>query len=436
LSVVLDAALDLVDTFGPYPKDWPAAQRPAIEALERSNAGFADHLKEMRELEDQLSCWEDADDGVDMCDQPDVAAAGVDDDGAGLDPIVIDPSAIVDMDEMLAKFIERTIAEFDEPYRVFTKDLDALTEIPTRGATLDNIQLATQQAVGPLQRELTRLIAARTQATRLPGQRRGKIHAANLHRILSGDGRVFSRKQEAPALDTAITLLIDCSGSMTGGYHQGAKGKSWSDTPMVLAVRAAYALGTVLARINVPFEVIGYTTGQRAMDQAYLDEVQAAHEVSPVTRYTPLSYPAFKQFHEPFSLEIQRRFGALHDSQTAVSMGGTIEGCSVEFAARRLLAQPAKRKLMIVLSDGKPMGAVYQDKRKKDQGFSFGGSSVPYMKHAREMVQEVTAAGIDLVGVGIKYAEMKSYYPNALVIDNVAEMPAKLMGVLKRFLIN
>jgi len=433
LNIAIDAAIDLVDTFGPYSKDWPEAQKPALKALEKSSTAFADHLKEMRELEDQLSAWEEADDGVDIEDE---GGSGGGADDAPETPIEFSAADVVDMDDMLSVFIERQLSDRSHAYRVFTKDLDKLVDINTRGVTLDKIQAATATAVGPLQKDITRLIAAKTQSVRLPGQRRGRIHAPNLHRVLSGDDRVFSRKQEAPALDTAITLLLDCSGSMQNGGQS-----TWDQSAMSLAVRAAYALGSVLTRVGVPFEVVGYTTAMTFQPTAdYQAEVQRAHDIAPITRWTPLEYPRFKEFHEPFNLDVQRRFAAVHDSRSAITMNGTIEGCSVEFAARRLLAQPQKRKMLIVMSDGKPMGPVFHPDAaalkadpKKNRGVN--PATHPYQQHAGEMVREVTAAGIDVVGVGIKYAGVQGYYPNSLVINEVAEMPAKLMGVLKKFLI-
>ena len=435
-NIAFNAALDLVDTFGPYSKDWPQAQKAAIKALEKSNPAFADHLTEMRAIEDQMSQWIEADDGVDVDEEGETGGGDNDGTEAPDQPIDINIGDIVDMDDMLAAYIERQLTDKSHDYRVFTKDLDQLVDIPTRGIHLDKIQAATASAVGPLQKDITRLIAARTQAVRLPGQRRGRVHAPNLHRVLSGDDRVFSRKQEAPALDTAITILIDCSASMQdGGYN------SWSQSAMSLAIRSAYALATVLNRVGVPFEVVGYTTqvGFTPSDE-YKAEAQHAHDIAPLTRWTPLSYPRFKEFHEPFSLDIQRRFANVHDNSGAIKMSGTIEGCSVEFAARRLLAQSQKRKMLIVLSDGKPGGPVFRPdpealKRDRTKNRGIDPTSAPYQRHAAEMVQEVTKAGIDIVGVGINYAEIKSYYPHAVVINDVKEMPAQLMSVLKKFLI-
>jgi hypothetical protein len=51
------------------------------------------------------------------------------------------------------------------------------------------------------------------------------------------------------------------------------------------------------------------------------------------------------------------------------------------------------------------------------------------------MVESIALAGVDVVGIGIQHAGPTRYYPHALVIQNIDEMPKLLMGVLKKFLI-
>jgi cobalamin biosynthesis protein CobT len=419
---VLDfhSAVDIVDSYGPYSSAWPDALKGDLEALAVSDSAFADHLIEMRDIEDQLGAWTDDDDGVEIPDEG-IGGAGSSDTNVGQDtPINIDTDQLMDMDEMLSAFIERSIAETDQPYRVFTKDLDELTDIGTHGVSLEFLQNDTASVVGPLQKELTRLIAARTQSVRLPGQRKGKLNSSSLHRVVSGDDRVFYRKQEALALDTAVSLVIDCSGSMGNNYNGG----SHRSSRIALATKSAYAIASVLHRIGVPFEVLGYTTLHFQPDAAYMAEVDHADALAPISRFTPLSYPRFKEFGEPFTIDIQRRFAAVYNTAGAIAMGSTIEGCAVDFAARRLIEQRAKRKLMIVLSDGLPQGP-----RKSHRAMS-------YPAHAAETVKAVAAAGVDIVGVGIQHAGVTNYYPNSMVIQNLQEMPAKLMATLKRFLVS
>jgi cobalamin biosynthesis protein CobT len=286
---------------------------------------------------------------------------------------------------------------------------------------LDKIDQAVALSTGALQKELRRLIAAQSQAKRIPGKRSGRLHAPNLHRILSGDDRVFTRREEAPTLDTAISLVLDCSGSMMGGR-------------MKLAAETAYAIGSVLNRLGVSFECLGYTdrtNDPRCRTPQYQREVAEAHAIAPITRSTPIIMPRFKTFEERWLQPVQRRFahvynhdGGYTNNGAVVPFGSTPEGCGVEFAARRLLARKEKRKIMIVMTDGEPGG----------QQYSWGGGR-PYVKQAAEMVKSVSAAGIDLVGIGIQHAGPKRYYPNSMVISDLSEMPKQLMDLLKKFML-
>jgi cobalamin biosynthesis protein CobT len=331
-----------------------------------------------------------------------------------------------DMDGMFQDFIRKlTESDDDSEFRVFTRDYDSIVDLPVPDDTpLDRIDQAVALSTGALQKELRRLIAAQSQAKRIPGKRSGRLHAPNLHRILSGDDRVFTRREEAPTLDTAISLVIDNSGSMMGER-------------LKLAAETAYAIGSVLHRLGVTFECLGFTDATqdpRCQTPGYLKEVAEAHAIAPITRSTPIIMPKFKLFEERWLQPVQRRFAYVFNhgggygpnGQGVVPFGSTPEGCGVEFAARRLLARKEKRKIMIVMTDGEPGGQVYN--------YQYGGTR-PYVKQAADMVKSVSAAGIDLIGIGIQHAGPKRYYPDSMVIKDLSEMPSQLMALLKRFML-
>jgi len=355
---------------------------------------------------DDAQAAEDADDE----DASDKAA----DTGGTYSGLPFDFDALKDTDDMLANYIGQQVSSNAREYRVFSRDYDKIVDIPNvDSASIEQIEIAVQKATGPLQKELRRMIAARTQATRYPGQRRGRLHAPSLHRIMAGDDRVFTRREEGIALDTAISLVIDCSGSMSGPRIK-------------LAMQTAYGLAAVLHRINVPFEVVGYTTGELP-DQKFYEEAIEANAITPITRVIPIVMPKFKLFDEPFTPSIQKRFAKMHDipSSTTFPMHSTIEGDAVELLAMRLLRRPEKRKLMMVMSDGKPAGHTMNECRQDN----------PYLDHAAKTVREVREAGVDMLGIGIQDKTITGYYPDHIVIQNVDEMPALLLKALKKFLL-
>jgi cobalamin biosynthesis protein CobT len=480
-------AMDIIDAWGPDPALWPRADRPALEDLLKTDNDFADYVADVKRIEDMLANWEEADDGAninwddledededdadeerdqdDGSDEEEEGEQEPDQDGAPPPPpssgsddvhwnddedqedeeepepefgpapaaepqedddtvIELDPANLKDMDDMFSDFIQKQIE--DQPageFRVFTRDYDEIVDINAPASTpLDKIDQAVALSTGALAKELRRLIAAQSQVKRIPGKRSGRLHAPNLHRVLSGDDRVFTRREEAQSLDTAISLVLDCSGSMMGER-------------MKLSAEAAYALGCVLHRLNVTFECLGFTdngSDPRVNTPSYAAEVAAAHAIAPIVRSVPIIMPKFKTFEERWTQPVQRRFahvynhdGGYYGGGGVVPFGSTPEGCGVQFAARRLLARKEKRKIMIVMTDGEPMG----------QNYAGWGAGRPYTQQARETVKSVSAAGIDLIGIGIQHTGPKGYYPNSMVINNLSEMPKQLMDLLKKFML-
>jgi cobalamin biosynthesis protein CobT len=431
--LTVDAAKDLIDTYGPHRARWPASEVPAIDALNRTDTEFRRYLKAQLKIDRQLNNWEEEIDGAQVdaddelegeggdedvdTDLPDDEDPGEDhgrdeDEDDGIGPIHLDERDLADMDQMFADAIQALIDNHATGnFNVFSRDLDRLVDIPVKdGTAVEPIDRAVAQAVGPLMKDLRRLIAARSQVRRIPGKRSGRLHAASLHRIKVGDDRVFSRKEEAVSLSTAITLLIDNSGSMSGPR-------------MKLATETAYALGTVLNKLGIAFECIGFTTnGNPGRD--YLDALHQASRKYPISRSLPLNMPKFKAFDERWTIPVQQRFAAVFGGQRPCQMNCTPEGCGLEFAAKRLLARPEERKILICMTDGEP-------------GTQGSTGYVPglYVNQSRKMVESIALAGVDVVGIGIQHAGPTNYYPNSLVIQNVAEMPKLLMGVLKKFLL-
>ena len=450
-ALSLNDAMDVVDAYGADSDLWPRAKRDALLELQRTDEDFRDYVEDIKRLDDLLANWEEADDGLDVGDDWDdlddedegdeetdsefEPADDADDAGGPLDKrggfmqqdedevIELNPERLQDMDQMFSDAIQKAFSQADPTeFRVFTRDYDRMIDIDgvNDQTPIDAIEQAVAKSTGVLQKDLRRMIAARSQVQRVPGMRRGRLHGPNLHRILSGDDRVFTRREEAQSLDTAISLLIDCSGSMGGA-------------PLKLATEASYALGSVLHRLNIQFECLGFTDDSAHPETrtvAYNNEVQEADKIAKIIRSIPIVMPKFKTFDERWTQPVQRRFGHVfnrHGSIPGFRMGSTPEGCGMEFAARRLIGRKEARKIMIVMTDGEPGGQVFRP--------TSGNDYYAYKRQSVEMVKAIEAAGVDLIGVGIKHAGPTGYYTNSMVIDSLEEMPAKLMSLLKKFII-
>jgi cobalamin biosynthesis protein CobT len=245
----------------------------------------------------------------------------------------------------------------------------------------------------------------------IAGQRRGRMHSPSLHRLSAGDDRIFSRREEIKSKDTAVTLLIDNSGSMRGEKAR---------TAMV----AGYALASTLERVKIPNEVLGFTTGDfencpETIKRGYQQQIwggtgRAPGESVRWSRWLPIVMPVYKDFNERISSEVKKRIAFTANAQKG--MASNIDGECLEYAAIRLAKRKEKRKVLIVLSDGQPAGAENAD------------------GHLKMTVEKLTKMGFELIGIGIKDGSVRHYYPKSVVLHNIADLPGSIMKELRTIL--
>lgn len=336
--------------------------------------------------------------------------------GVGGDPgksmFDLDPSKFkpMDLSSAIAQEIQQMAqkAVNESSYSVFSKDEDEIKilEVP-EGAVKDEwvpaLDDAVMNMVGPMQKDIERLMAAQALSVRTSGHKSGRLHSASLYRVMQGDPRVFQRKEEQRSKDTAVMLLVDNSGSMHGAR-------------IVTAMQSAYALAQTLERVNIPSEIIGFTTGamshaarQQAMDEYHKHGVRFDRDSSTIVM------PIFKTFNERMTPTVKKRIAFQLNVQAG--MNTNTDGESLEYAAMRLIPRREKRKVMLVLSDGQPIGS---------------GSG----PHLKSTVLNLTKMGIETVGIGIQSDAVKHFYPRYLTLNDVSDLPSAVMGELKRILTN
>ncbi|MCL2874684.1 MAG: hypothetical protein FWF12_00015 [Betaproteobacteria bacterium] len=295
----------------------------------------------------------------------------------------------------------------ESPYLIYTKEMDRVEPLRV-GKKYESNMLAdladnVDHMVGPLQKDLERAIAARSLATWESGKRSGRLHAANLSRLATGDGRVFRKRHETTSKDVAVSLVIDCSGSMDG-------------EKIHLATQSAYALTQVLERIGINHEVIAFTTGALVADRGVLD-AETSKIGRNFTRIESLYMPVLKGFNERLKTETRERFGWLPNSSI---LSNNVDGECVEIAARRLLCRRESGKVMIVLSDGHPCAR---------------GDAAAMRAHLKKVVADVEKAGVRVVGIGIQSKDVTDFYPKNTVINNVSELPDRVIKELRHLLV-
>ena len=190
--------------------------------------------------------------------------------------------------------------------------------------------------------------------------------------------RVFHKNVQQFDLDTAVSILIDFSGSM-------------GDSKMTHAIVSGAMLNDAIAKIGVPVEVLGFT------------------------EWSTQDFYIFKTFKRKVTNEelIRRMCTGTH------RMGGNADGEAILWAYDRLVRQPNKRKLLIVLSDGQPAGG--------------NGDIVNFTKSVVNKIQDEHRA--EIYGIGIQSNAVKNYYKHHQVIHRANELEGAILNVIKKHIL-
>lgn len=186
----------------------------------------------------------------------------------------------------------------------------------------------------------------------------------------------FRRKDTGDDINAAVTLLMDCSGSM---YEHGKE---------KVAGAMVVALAMVLERMNVAVEVRGFTSDSRGR----------------------VADMIFKPFDMPVA---QSRCGL-----SVLMQASNMENhdyVNVRTAADSLLKRSEAKRMLIVLSDGQP---------------------VAYGRELESFCRALHDRGeLSLLGVGIKSNSVERYYPNNVVVWKLEELSTVVAERIARTLL-
>lgn len=188
--------------------------------------------------------------------------------------------------------------------------------------------------------------------------------------------------------DLAVTLLVDVSLSTD----------AWVDGYRVLDVEKEALLVLVhgLSACGDHHSILTFTSRRRSWVR--LETVKA--------------------FNEPMSASVERRIGALKPGYY------TRIGAAVRHTASELAVQPQRKKLLIVLTDGKPNDIDHYEGR-----FA--------VEDTRKAVQEARRLGTSVFGVTID-ATAQSYFPTLFgrggyaIVGNIRRLPAALPALYRQ----
>lgn len=258
------------------------------------------------------------------------------------------------------------------------KDVEVKTPGTISGGPIPEVPHAL---IGDVRRELQ----AKTKAKVVREKLHGRLDRRNLTRLVMpqvGDGTynrsVFQQLTEGLKLNTAVTILVDCSGSMRGEKFTAA----------TQAAISLYDLCGVALRL--PCEVLAFT-----------------HSHHPQVLVCK-SYAESRLSREVLH-------GRLNSAGRMMSGNSDGDALMVAFT-RQLQAVRNPRKIIIVLSDGCPVEAGNGD----------GDATL------RAAVAEIRSKGTELYGIGIMDQNVRRYYSKkAPVVSSASDISKALLEVLR-----
>jgi Mg-chelatase subunit ChlD len=233
------------------------------------------------------------------------------------------------------------------------------------------------------------------------GLSQGQLDGADLQSVRLGNRDVFSDVRRGRSLNTAIEVLIDFSGSMglsTVPMH-----------PAYYAKRTAIALAETWNPLRIPNSFVGFYNDSR------IDALITPSSSVGVAR-APFEFLILKDWHEPLSV-CRRRFSVIR------GYGDNADGEAVYAAACRLAQRKENRRILIVVSDGRPA--------------HIGISAKVLDDHLRSVIKKITNSGIEVVGVGAGTDAANDFYnratgATAIVVTDLDKLAVTLFSAMKQ----
>ncbi len=263
---------------------------------------------------------------------------------------------------------------------------------------------ATRALVARLAKRLMRVLMARQQREWRFDLEEGLLDPSRLAPFVAsrGSARPFRQEFDSPFPSTAVTLLIDHSGSMRG-------------RPMQIAAMTVEVFARVLERCGVTCEVLGFTTRDWDGGEPARQWAANGYPDDP-GRLNALEHIVVKPADVPW----RRARVALGLFLRDEMLKENIDGEAVAWAHARLQARPERRRILVVVSDGTPMDEA-----------TFAANGYDYLDdHLLSVVDGIESRSpIQLAAIGIGH-DVSRFYRNATRIAKIDDLGPALGDTL------
>jgi Mg-chelatase subunit ChlD len=277
------------------------------------------------------------------------------------------------------------------------------TEGPAQEVLADPQGLADAQAamadarstVGTVSQVLRRALQSVAKSTWKSGRADGVIDDKRLAGVMLGNLEIHRKKIEGEKIDTAVSILIDCSGSM--------------DVVIAICQQLGLILQAAFQGTPIKFEIIGYTSGDEEnlppSAKVMATALAANGQKDAVRTIEIYQFKGFSSTNSDALLSL--------GNMTRVKQGGTPTGDAILIAHSRLSKRPERRHVMMVLTDGAPDDAAT----------------------CKQAVESVERYGVSVLGMGIGSNAVQTCFRNWVVIGNANDLPAVVLSHLSTMLL-
>jgi cobaltochelatase CobT len=288
----------------------------------------------------------------------------------------------------------------DEGYRVYCREFDKqvngsdlyrLEQRQDLRVKLDQLVAAQAISVSRLAQRLKYLFAVSHQSGWHEGEEEGYIDGRRLSQIVTQPGytRVFKKEQNVPRCDTAVSFLIDNSGSMKRQRFEA-----------VAVLVDIYSRALELAGVTT--EILGFTTGGWAGGESVKVWRKDGFPEDP-GRLNEQMHIVYKNAETSWR---RSRFST-SSLLNPIHFKEGLDGEALQWAANRLVQRPESRKCLVMISDGAPMETATSN---------YNGAY--YLEsHLKNVVTAIERSGlIELRAIGIAL-DMEEFFREAVTLD-------------------
>lgn len=268
------------------------------------------------------------------------------------------------LDEKLKDILKESLK--DSNGFVSYRELDKFVKVEDFVEEYEKARNSISVQIGRLGNYTEEALKSLSRCRKMANLEKGKIDKKKLCALSKSlTKKVFYKVKDGIDLDCAVTILVDESGSI---------GR------MQYALRTlAIAFSEVFQKLNIKFEVLGFTTFGFNPSRSYHDGFM---------RTVPIKMKVYKEYKDNYN-QVKYRLGGIRSEYH------NADGESVMYAYQRIKQEHVRRKIIFVLSDGAPM---------------CGENDSEIRKHLKKVVQDIRENGDEIYAFGIGTNAPETYY--------------------------